>query len=171
MSVIEDRTSRITTLVDSTFGLSVRDLRLFLARECANDPDLRAEIERRIVERETTAGRHRARAVPASSLVAGDLVAGRYTITRLIGRGGVGEVYEAHDSIVKESVALKTLRADLTENASLAARFENEIYLARKVTHPNVCRIYEIGILSRVTPGPGSHAFEQGERAPLLFFT
>ena len=74
------------------------------------------------------------------------------TITRLIGRGGMGEVYEAHDSFVKESVALKTLRADLTENASFVKRFEDEIYLARKVTHRNVCRIYEIGVHPRVTP-------------------
>jgi tetratricopeptide (TPR) repeat protein len=169
---ITDHASRAATLVDSTFGLSLRELRSFLDRECANDPELRAEIERRIVERDTTAGRHRVQVAPVSSLAPGDVVASRYTITRLIGRGGMGEVYEAHDSLVNEAVALKTLRADLTENASFAKRFEDEIYLARKVTHPNVCRIYEIGVHPRVTPGRGSHGFDRDrERTPLLFFT
>jgi serine/threonine protein kinase len=170
--LITDRAARISTLVDSTFGLSLRELRSFLERECPNDPELRAEIERRIVERETTAGRQRAPAAASSSLAVGEVVAGRYTITRLIGRGGMGEVYEAHDSIVKESVALKTLRADLTEDAAFVKRFEDEIYLARKVTHRNVCRIYEIGIHHRVTsrrgaPGSGRNV----EPRPLLFFT
>ena len=154
--LITDRAARISTLVDSTFGLSLRELRSFLERECPNDPELRAEIERRIVERETTAGRRSAPDSASSSLAVGEVVAGRYTVTRLIGRGGMGEVYEAHDSIVKESVALKTLRADLTENTAFMKRFEDEIYLARKVTHRNVCRIYEIGIHYRVTSRRGA---------------
>lgn len=170
--MITDRAARISTLVDSTFGLSLRELRSFLERECPNDPELRAEIERRIVERETTAGHQRAPAGASSSLAVGEVVAGRYTITRLIGRGGMGEVYEAHDSIVKESVALKTLRADLTENIAFVKRFEDEIYLARKVTHRNVCRIYEIGIHPRVTSRRGAHGTDRNiEPLPLLFFT
>jgi serine/threonine protein kinase len=170
--LITDRAARISTLVDSTFGLSLRELRSFLERECPNDPELRAEIERRIVERETTAGHQRAPAGASSSLAVGEVVAGRYTITRLIGRGGMGEVYEAHDSIVKESVALKTLRADLTENIAFVKRFEDEIYLARKVTHRNVCRIYEIGIHPRVTSRRGADGTDRNiEPLPLLFFT
>jgi eukaryotic-like serine/threonine-protein kinase len=172
MPLITDHATRISTLVDSTFGLSLRELRSFLERECPNDPELRAEIERRIVERETTAGGRPAHPSASSSLAIGDVVAGRYTITRLIGRGGMGEVYEAHDSIVKESVALKTLRADLTEDASFVKRFEDEIYLARKVTHRNVCRIYEIGVHPRVTPRRGSRGSDRDvELPPLLFFT
>ena len=171
LPLAQDRGTRVGELVDSTFGLSLRDLRSFLDRECAHDPQLRAEVERRIVERETVASPHRPAAAALSSLATGDVVGGRYLITRLIGRGGMGEVYEAHDLIVKEQVALKTLRADLTRNATLVQRFEDEIYLARKVTHPNVCRIYEVGVHTKVTPRLGPDGYQpEIERAPLLFF-
>jgi tetratricopeptide (TPR) repeat protein len=85
-------------------------------------------------------------------------VADRYRITRLIGRGGMGEVYEAHDLLLDEQVALKTLRGDLAGDEALLMRFQQEISIARKVTHPNVCRIFEVGI-HRVASQP-----------PMLFF-
>ena len=134
-------------MVDSTFDLSIKELRSFLDRECPDDPDLRAEVERRVIERGTST------ALPTPSLrrmtptlAAGEVIAERYRITRLIGRGGMGEVYEAHDLLLEEDVAVKTLRADLAGDESLLQRFQKEISLARKVTHPNVCRIFEVGI-------------------------
>src|SRR6185295_11733920 len=75
-----------------------------------------------------------------------------------IGRGGMGEVYEAEDLLLKERVALKTIRADLAGRDALLLQFQEEVLLARKVTHPNVCRIYEVGMHS------------PAGRAPLLFF-
>jgi serine/threonine protein kinase/tetratricopeptide (TPR) repeat protein len=99
-------------------------------------------------------------AQPAFSLKAGDLVAGRYAITGMIGRGGMGEVYEAQDQLLDEKVALKTLRADLSRNDAYIRRFQKEIQLARKVTHPNVCRVFEVGVHQDSTGGP-----------PLRFFT
>src|SRR5690242_6939869 len=145
-TAIEDRPALVATLADSTTGLSLGHLRSFLDRECANDPALRAEVERLIVERETFVDPSRTSPAHASSLVTGDIVAGRYRIARLIGRGGMGEVYEAEDRLLDERVALKTLRADLAGRESLLARFQEEILLARKVTHPNVCRIFEVGV-------------------------
>src|SRR5262245_2708575 len=151
--------SLVSTLVDSTFGLSLGELRSFLDRECGGDPALRAEVERLIVERETFVDPRPHVAGPSASLLKDEIVADRYRVTRVIGRGGMGEVYEAEDLLLKERVALKTLRADLAGQESLAQRFHDEILLARKVTHPNVCRIYEVGIHSA------------GARAPLLFFS
>src|SRR5579859_4128019 len=80
----------------------------------------------------------------ASSFAAGEIIAGRYRILNLIGRGGMGEVYEAEDQLLNESVALKTVRADRA-SAHSVARFQKEIQLARKVTHPNVGRVFEVG--------------------------
>ena len=75
---------------------------------------------------------------------AGTVLAGRYRVLGLIGRGGMGEVYRAHDLILNQAVALKFLgRANMSE-ASLA-RFRNEVRVARQVSHPNVCRVYDIG--------------------------
>jgi serine/threonine protein kinase len=155
----EERLRRISTLVDSTFDLSLKELRSFLDRECPNDPDLRAEVERRVLDRGTATGQP----LPVGgrfshTLAAGDVIADRYRITKLIGRGGMGEVYEARDLLLKEDVALKTLRGDLAGDESLLLRFHQEISIARKVTHPNVCRIFEVGI------------HRSASASPLLFF-
>jgi eukaryotic-like serine/threonine-protein kinase len=73
----------------------------------------------------------------------GDVVCGRFRITRLLGKGGMGEVYDAWDEEVEDHVALKTLRPEVSTFGVLASRFRREIQLARKVTHPNVCRIFD----------------------------
>jgi TonB family protein len=72
-------------------------------------------------------------------------VASRYEILRSLGEGGMGRVYEAHDIVLDEMVALKVLRSDILAAPDLALRFRTEIKLARKVSHRNVCRIYEYG--------------------------
>src|SRR6516162_4242119 len=77
-------------------------------------------------------------------LADGEQVAGRYRIVRLIGAGAVGEVYEAQDETIGEAVALKTLRAGVDDAVSIE-RFRREIQLARKVTHRNVCRTFDVG--------------------------
>ncbi|MGC2330334.1 MAG: serine/threonine-protein kinase [Candidatus Acidiferrales bacterium] len=77
---------------------------------------------------------------------AGTVLAGRYRILGLIGRGGMGEVYRAYDLILNQAVALKFLGpANLSEDA--LARFRNEARVARQVSHPNVCRVYDIGFI------------------------
>lgn len=74
----------------------------------------------------------------------GQCIAERYVILRFVDRGGVGEVYEVEDQELKERVALKVLRQDDATLENIE-RFKREINLARQVTHPNVCRIYEFG--------------------------
>ncbi len=74
-----------------------------------------------------------------------DLVAGRYRIIRFIARGGAAEVYEAEDQELRQHVALKAVRREHVSNNTVIERFKREVNLARQVTHPNVCRIYEFG--------------------------
>ena len=75
----------------------------------------------------------------------GDLVAGRYQVKRFIARGGMGEVYEAEDAELRQVVALKTVHPREARHQVAVDRFKREIHLARRVTHPNVCRIYDVG--------------------------
>jgi serine/threonine protein kinase len=77
--------------------------------------------------------------------IAGTLLAGRYRIVGLLGRGGMGEVYRATDLTLGQSVALKFLPVAAAENRFLLERFHGEVRIARQISHPNVCRIYDIG--------------------------
>jgi tetratricopeptide (TPR) repeat protein len=95
----------------------------------------------------------------APIFAAGDLVAGRYRIVRFVARGGMGEVYEAEDAELRGRVALKTIRPEIALDHQAIERFKREIHLARQVTHPNVCRIFDIGY-HRVPGGPGGPEVE-----------
>ena len=93
----------------------------------------------------------------------GAVVAERYRILRLIAGGGMGDVYEAEDLELSSHVALKTLREDSTQDPHALELFKQEILLARKVTHPNVCRIFDVGW----------HRTAEGDAAqpPVMFLT
>src|SRR5438445_1719266 len=77
----------------------------------------------------------------------GTVVAGRYRVAGLLGRGGMGEVYRAIDLTLGQAVALKFLPEATASDDRTLARFYNEVRVARQVTHPNVCRVYDIGEL------------------------
>jgi len=72
-------------------------------------------------------------------------IAERYEILGLLGVGGMGTVYKVRDHELDELVALKLLSGDLASNAETLARFRREVRIARKVTHPNVARTFDIG--------------------------
>jgi Tol biopolymer transport system component/tRNA A-37 threonylcarbamoyl transferase component Bud32 len=78
------------------------------------------------------------------ALAAGDLLSGRYRVVRFIARGGMGEVYEAEDLDLHERIAIKIVRAGIAQDPRAMERFRRESQLSRKVTHPNVCRIFDI---------------------------
>ena len=75
----------------------------------------------------------------------GVVLVGRYQILGLVGRGGMGEVYRAEDLSLGQSVALKFLPDSVAADADRLARFRTEVSVARQVSHPNVCRVYDIG--------------------------
>ena len=72
------------------------------------------------------------------------LIAERYRIISLLGRGGMGEVFRADDLTLGQPVALKFLPQSMTDEFMLE-RFRNEVRIARRISHPNVCRVYDIG--------------------------
>jgi serine/threonine protein kinase len=95
----------------------------------------------------------------------GEVIAQRYRIVRFIAGGGMGEVYEALDGKLNDRIALKMIRARVAENPTSLERFRREIVLARKVTHPNVCRVFDVG--SHRVPSPD----EAGRTHELAFLT
>ena len=125
----------------------------FLA-SAAQDPLVRSEVQRLLAHHVESGGllsRAALHATPYSTVSAdnhafspGDVVSDRFRITRFLARGGMGEVYEAEDTELHERVALKSIRSELLHDARALDRFKREVHLARKVTHPNVCRIFEL---------------------------
>ncbi|MET0625877.1 MAG: serine/threonine-protein kinase [Pyrinomonadaceae bacterium] len=83
--------------------------------------------------------------IDESRFVPGDVLAGRYRIAGLLGRGGMGEVYRADDLKLKQPVALKFLPESLSADGASLARFYQEVSVARQISHRHVCRVYDIG--------------------------
>jgi serine/threonine protein kinase len=76
----------------------------------------------------------------------GELLLDRFRIRRLLARGGMGEVYDVDDAALGARVALKTLKPSVLAHPAALAQFRREVLLARRVTHPNVCRLFEFFI-------------------------
>ncbi len=85
------------------------------------------------------------RPVVSRYLSAGEVVAGRYEVRERLGVGGMGAVYRVFDRSLSEEVALKVLRIDLASSPVALDRFGAETKLGRKISHPNVCRVFDIG--------------------------
>ena len=80
---------------------------------------------------------------PLIGLDIGTLLAGRYHIIEELGRGGMGRVYKVFDKEIKEKMALKLLRPEIAADEKMIERFRNELKFARKITHKNICRLYD----------------------------
>lgn len=123
-------------------------------RPRASDGQSETQTDSRLASGEGTAGsrgfptlsvvhRH-AQHKASQSLVPGQIVAGRFEILRFLNSGGMGEVYEAWDSELRERVALKTIRPEIASSPSVIDRFKQEVKQARVISHVNVCRVYEV---------------------------
>ncbi|MBK8599104.1 MAG: protein kinase [Holophagales bacterium] len=77
---------------------------------------------------------------------AGETVADRYRVVRWIASGGMGDVYEVEDALARTVVALKTLAAGPAAAPEIVERLRRELVLARRIPHPSVCRVYDIGL-------------------------
>jgi tetratricopeptide (TPR) repeat protein len=84
--------------------------------------------------------------IVGSTIQEGSVIADRYEILKLLGEGGMGAVYKARDRELDRLVALKVIRSELAGHPTVLARFKQELILARKVTHRNVIRIFDLGV-------------------------
>jgi len=94
-------------------------------------------------------GRESANGSIPRTFAVGEIINGRYRVDRFLTQGGMGEVYEAWDLHLKETIALKTTPCTERDNTKSSARMRAEVQLGRRVTHPNVCRIHEFGLQPR----------------------
>ena len=160
-------------LFGAALDLDSADRCAYLDHACANAPELRHAVdglflaheragdflEQPLLGRVTDTGLNThissdtrrdglATGIPAvveSRFAPGQLIAGRFTVIRFVARGGMGEVYEVDDLLLQGvHVALKAILPHIAAEASSSRRFEQEVLLARKVTHPNLCPIYDI---------------------------
>jgi eukaryotic-like serine/threonine-protein kinase len=142
----------VEELFSAALDLDPSERREFLDRMCTGAP----ELKRRVVElllADERAGSFLENPIlvlptnqfPISRFTAGQTIANRFTVVRFIARGGMGEVYEVEDRLLQSvHVALKMILPHIAGDAGSSRRFEQEVLLARKVTHPNLCPIYDI---------------------------
>jgi len=90
-------------------------------------------------------------AIGGGRFAPGTILEGRYRIVALAGRGGMGEVYRAEDLKLTQTVAIKFLPESLSRDAAALQRFHSEVRIARQVSHPNVCRMFDVGEIEGTT--------------------
>ena len=146
--------SRASTIFQKAMEIAADRRAAFVEEACAGDAGLQGHVEELLTQADATysivnAARlgnvspkmHRSECIFAD----GDVIDARYRVIRFIAKGGMGEVYEVEDQDLKAKVALKTFTISPVFPARLADRFKREIQLSRQVTHPNVCRVYDLG--------------------------
>jgi serine/threonine protein kinase/tetratricopeptide (TPR) repeat protein len=121
----------------------------FVDRACSDDPRLKDSVLRLLSRFEQLGDflenpAQGVAAAPRTELKPGDVLAARFRILGFIGRGGMGEVYRAEDLVLGDPVALKIVRAQWRGDTEALTRFRDEVRMARRVSHPNVCRTFEV---------------------------
>src|ERR1700733_5860286 len=163
----------VEQLFEVALALEPAERQAYLDQACSRDPELRRTVEELLTEDANAGsllehppfdllGRERPPHVggttitigdneapsalpPAGRLTPGQVLINRFVILRFIAKGGMGEVYEAEDRFLQGvHVALKTILPHIADDPALRQRFEREVLLAREVSHPNLCPIYDI---------------------------
>ena len=142
---------RVKAIYDYAIDLQPEERRVFLQQISSEDPQLLAEVQQMLdhasadTEEDLPNARRSCCLRPQVHLRRRLFVAGRYRVLRKVAKGGMGEVYEVHDLDLHSRVALKVISLKSAAKPGVSEMFRREILLARQVTHPNVCRIYDIG--------------------------
>jgi eukaryotic-like serine/threonine-protein kinase len=153
---------RLKPLYDAALDTPPEQRAAFVCEACGSDVELREHLDTLLAAHEERTGPVDVPLVdlkdfcPAKprTLADGELVLGRFKIVRLLGLGGMGEVYEAEDRFLRGvNVALKTILRNVAADPDLQKRFEREVLLAHEVTHPNLCPIYTIFHCDEPPPG------------------
>jgi serine/threonine protein kinase/tetratricopeptide (TPR) repeat protein len=154
-SMDQDRWKRINQIFHAALDVSHAERPGFVARVSGGDPALADEVNQ-LLKADEEAGSYIELPLVESSefrsairasdfpLRPGDVLCGRFKIVRSVGEGGMGRVFEAFDMELSVGVALKVIRPEIAANPSVLTRFRQEVRLARRITHPNVCRTFDL---------------------------
>jgi serine/threonine-protein kinase len=158
---------KVKGLFDVASELEPKKRARFLDKACADDAELRREVEKLLAsfddaesfmeqpaaaevasmfeEKKTMMANQTTSEINNGKFVAGTVLANRYRIIGLLGKGGMGEVFKAEDIKLNQTVALKFLPDKLEKDKAALERFHAEVRNARQVSHVNVCRVFDIG--------------------------
>jgi serine/threonine protein kinase/tetratricopeptide (TPR) repeat protein len=154
----QDRWQKVNRIFHDALALDPRERQKFVRVESKKDLSIEDEVLL-LLQADSLAGSYLELPLLSpgqlgdsdSSLSPGDVLCERFRIVRAIGEGGMGQVFEALDSELSVRVALKVIRPEIATSAEALDRFRQEVSLARRITHPNVCRTFDIARDSRTT--------------------
>jgi len=147
------RWERVKELFEAALEHEEQERSPFLVAACQDDEELRLEVESLLAGEKNAQDflqqpvvripySNSSAASPPSTFAPRQIISGRFEVVRFIGHGGMGEVYEARDLELEVRVAVKIIRPEIASDPKTLARFRQEVLLARRVAHPNVCRMY-----------------------------
>jgi serine/threonine-protein kinase len=164
---VAERWQKVKSLFEKASALTGKERENFLKKSCGGDVELCREVEKLLASFESSESflenpavaeaaslfenkstlipNHTTGDIKNGNFVAGTVLASRYRIIGLLGKGGMGEVYKAEDIKLAQTVALKFLPDKLEKDKFARERFHAEVRTARQVSHPNVCRVFDIG--------------------------
>jgi len=150
MASRNDRDETVNQIFADALSLPAAERLAFVEIACGSDPQAKVEVllllsrfhrmDRDFLEKPAI----QAFQAEGGELRPGVLLAGRFRIVELLGRGGMGEVYRAEDLELNEAVAIKLIRPEWRNDPVMLNRFRDEIRLARAIRHPNVCNVHDM---------------------------
>ena len=139
------RLKRIREVFETALRRAPATRQNYLREVCAGDTDLHSEVRRLLEAHEVTSDMlDRPASVFGHTLAEGDVIGERFRIVRLIGRGGMGQVYEARDLNLHRTVALKVLPVELTHEEAARRRLRREARILAALRHPQICALFDI---------------------------
>lgn len=139
-----ERWQQIKTLLEEALEIPPGQRTAFLDRVCANDVEMRNELESLLSSNDDVRSSFLHSAIPPVTLTRGSKL-GEYEVRTLIGSGGMGEVYRARDARLGRDVAIKVLPVYLSSDRGRLRRFEQEAQATATLNHPNILSVFQFG--------------------------
>jgi serine/threonine protein kinase/tetratricopeptide (TPR) repeat protein len=149
----QQRWKKIKDIFNAALEVPASERNRFVCTASDGDRELESETIRLLMADEHAGSYLQSPPIPGNGLETpsspslvqvGDILCHRFRIDRPIGEGGMGHVFEAWDSVLRVRVALKAIRPEIANHPASLSRFRQEVLTARSISHPNVCRTFDI---------------------------